>query len=567
MPSSIVASPFRALVARGAVPFIVALIATSALPALTARGQTPRQTLHLSLAEAVEAALVRSYAVRLAAADSETSEAQIQAAYASLLPNLDARVSYQRTFLTPNPFAGSDAADLFTGANTQDWLAFNERVDRGGDGLAEADVLAACPEAFPGGALRTLGFAEYAGCVGRAQESVRLGPAPEPGSNPFLVENTVRAGLSASQLLYSGAAFAGLRAAAKANELSEAQLARAAQTVAERVVEAYYAVLLAEAGVEVLAKSVERTLDTVQEVQSRLKEGVVPRFQVLSAEVELANLETELVTARDRAAVARDRLALTIGVPVGQPLVLTDGLELPEQRRPFPEDVDAAMAIALQTRPDLRAARSTVELRRAAEDATFARYLPELRLVADLTAVGTIPDDRSRTFAAPNPDSMVLLPQNPFAFRAEDRGIFDDAFWGTNLTAGLNLTWNLFDGFGTTAQRRQDALDVKRARIQQEQLEDSVRLEVAEERRRVMSALERVGVQEKNVERAELNYRHAELRVQEGVSTQLELREASQQLDQSRLNRLQAVHDYLVARSSFEVAVGRPPLAGDGDPQ
>jgi hypothetical protein len=43
------------------------------------------------------------------------------------------------------------------------------------------------------------------------------------------------------------------------------------------------------------------------------------------------------------------------------------------------------------------------------------------------------------------------------------------------------------------------------------------------------------------------------------VSTQLELRSASQQLDETRFNHLQAVHDYLVAWTRYEVAVGIRP--------
>lgn len=522
------------------------------------------ETLRLSLADALEAGLLRSYAMRLARADDETAAAQVRAAYAALFPKLDANASYQRTFLTPNPFAGSDAADLFTGVNTQDWLSYNERVRRGASGLDVDDVARACPAAVMGDMLQTIDFATYAACVGQAQDAVRLGDAPQPGDNPFLVENTFRAGLSASQLVYSGAAFSAVEAAETSGELSDAQLERTAQTVAGDIVRAYYGTLLARAGVEVLEKSVARSRETVKEVAARAKEGVVPRFELLSAEVELANLETELVSARDDAASAEEALALAIGVSVLAELVLTDRLALPESP-PDPPSVPEAMAVALEERPDLAAARLTIELRRIQEDVTFARYLPELRLVANLSAVGNIPDDRSVVFSTPNSDAGVLLPQNPFAFEARERGVFDDAYWGTNFTAGLNLTWNLFEGFATAAQQRQDELETLKARIQAEQLAENVRREVAEERRNLASALERVAVQAKNVERAELNYRHAELRVEEGVSSQLELRDASQQLDQSRLNRLQAVHDYLVARASFEVALGRSPLARDGD--
>jgi outer membrane protein TolC len=55
-----------------------------------------------------------------------------------------------------------------------------------------------------------------------------------------------------------------------------------------------------------------------------------------------------------------------------------------------------------------------------------------------------------------------------------------------------------------------------------------------------------------------MNYDHLSKRVDEGVARPIELREASDQLDQSRLNYLQAVYDYLVARSDLETALGQP---------
>ena len=62
--------------------------------------------------------------------------------------------------------------------------------------------------------------------------------------------------------------------------------------------------------------------------------------------------------------------------------------------------------------------------------------------------------------------------------------------------------------------------------------------------------------QERNVERAELNYSFARTRLDEGVAAPLEVREASDQLDQTQLNYLQAVHDFLVARTAYEAATG-----------
>jgi len=71
--------------------------------------------------------------------------------------------------------------------------------------------------------------------------------------------------------------------------------------------------------------------------------------------------------------------------------------------------------------------------------------------------------------------------------------------------------------------------------------------------------------QEQNLSNARLNFEYAETRLREGVATPLEVREASDQLDQTQLNFLQAVHDVLVAQSTYEAAVGRSVQPADAD--
>ena len=535
------------------------LLVLAVITSASAEAAEPPRRLRLSLAEAVEAGLMRNYAMRLGKVDEGVIDARVRGAYSDLFPRIDANARYDRTFLVPNPFAGSGAADFLTGQNTGDWVAYNERVRGGGAGLDPVAIGAACPGAVgTGGALQQIPFALYAQCITQAQNQVRRSEPLGPDDNPFLVENNVRAGLSASQVLYDGAAFAAVDAAKTARAQTKANVERTGQQVVGEITAAYYAVLLAQATVEVQEKSVNRTKETVRETSSRVREGVEPQFQLLSVEVELANLETQLVTARAEAEAAEDALAFSLGIPVDTELELSDPLQMPDPAPSIPESIDEAMAMAVSERPDLKAANLDVELRTINERVTFARYLPTLQLQANLEFVGNIPDNRETVFAPADPNQ--LLTGNPFLFESESRGIFDQSFWGENFSAGIVLEWNLFEGFATAAQQQEDEFETSRARIRKEQLEQSIRQEVAREQRNVASALERVGFQEKNVGRAELNYRHAEVRVREGVSSQLELRDASQQLDQSRLNRQQAVHDYLVARVNFDVAIGQPPF-------
>jgi outer membrane protein TolC len=123
---------------------------------------------------------------------------------------------------------------------------------------------------------------------------------------------------------------------------------------------------------------------------------------------------------------------------------------------------------------------------------------------------------------------------------------------------GLQLTWNIFNGFQSSSRLEQAEIQRRRAQTQLEQLRQAVTVEVRRAVRDLENARERIDAQETTVRQAELNYEHVSQRVAEGVSSPIELREASDQLDQSRINYLQAVFDYVVARSNLETALGRP---------
>ena len=87
--------------------------------------------------------------------------------------------------------------------------------------------------------------------------------------------------------------------------------------------------------------------------------------------------------------------------------------------------------------------------------------------------------------------------------------------------------------------------------------EESIYLELDAALRNVESSWQRIESQQRNIELAELNYQEARNRYREGVGTRLEERQAASLLDQSRLNYMTALHDYLIARGELETAMGK----------
>ena len=485
----------------------------------------------LSLDEAVQIALVNNYTLRSTRLDAEEADLQVREAWGEVFPSVTLNSNYTRNVRSPNPFAGSEAGGLFQSLGFLDWLSFNERARTDGDPTTE-------PLSFPE-------FEEL-----QRQGQREAGIAPDESGNPFAVPNQIEAGVTISQVLFSSSAFSAIRGASRLREINERGTDRQEQLLIDEVREAYYQAVLATESARVTRQSVERAEQTLRDAERSVEQGTAPKFDRLSAEVQVSNLRAELTDAENQAELAVNALKNTMGIPIDTRIVLTDDLDAP----PEPEIIGAltieqAAEEATRHRPDLEQARIAVELREIDRNITRGGLLPTVSAFASANYVGAVPDNRTTTISDPT---------DPFAFEQETRGFFDDAYWDPAVNVGIRLSWNIFDGNQTRRQVQQRSIAVEQARIEREQAREGVKLEVEQALRTLRAAQDRLQSQTENVDRAELNYEFAQQRLREGVARPIEEREASQQLDQARLNRLQAAFDYVRALSALETAIGRP---------
>ncbi len=496
--------------------------------------------LSLSLGEAIQIALERAYAVRLADLDVATSRAQVREAYGSLYPQVSASSSYTRNVVQANPFAGSSAGNIFGGLGAIGWLQYNEQARTDDD-----------PTTQP------ISLDQYNEQVRQGQQAVGYNPANS--SNPFGTDNQFANTLSISQPLYSGTAFAAVRGAKSLVEINQVAAEQRRDETIHQTRQAFYAALLAQEQVAVQRASLIRARDTFDDASLLVAQGVRPLLERLNAEVDLANTGTQLVTVEAQAQSARDQLLLTLGLPVDAPIVLEGRLSAPGAALFQTVGLAAAAATSLDQRPDVRQAALAVRLNEVQRDITKAAAYPSLSGFVNASYSGNIPDDRS---FITTPDTA-----DPFTFETGETRFFSDSYWQPALAVGLRLNWTLFDGFQTRYRTQQNQIAIDQAEIQLEQVRNGARLEVAAALRNLESARRRLTSQRRTVETAETAFTFASARLAEGVASQVDVRVASQNLDLARLNYLQAVYDALVARSNYERATGTiEPTPLDVDP-
>jgi outer membrane protein TolC len=485
------------------------------------------QPVVLTVDEAVALAVDRAYAVRIAELDVENARAQVRGAWGQLYPRAEGSANYTRNVVSANPFAGSGAGGLFGSLGAIDWLAYNEEARTDDD-----------PETVP---LTLDEFRER-----QEEGQAAAGFSPDPDANPFGVDNQFIGAISISQTIYSGSAFAAVRGARALREFSEAGLDARRADAAHDARRLFYTALLAQERVAVLEASVGRARETASEAALLVAQGIRPALERLQAEVAQGNLEAQLTQATSGAGSALDQLLFTIGLPVGQPVVLRGTLSPPTDPGPFRTvGLVDAIAVAERERPDLRQARLGVELRRVDRNIARAAYLPTLSAFVNLGYSGNVPDDRT-----------FLTQLGDFEYETGSLGFFDGSYWNPSVAVGLSLQWTLFDGFQRRYTLQQRQIAIEQTEIQLEQAEEGAALEVSAALREMESAERRVTAAGRTVDQAQTAYTYAIERLRQGIGPQLDTRTASDQLDQARLNYLQAVYDLLVARSALERATG-----------
>ena len=497
----------------------------------TTQFEPTSEVVSLTLDEAIQIAYVNSYTLRDARLGVEEVRAQVQETRGQLYPQFEISSSYTRNIKNPNPFSGSSANNLFSGLGFLEWLSFNEQARTDFDASTEP-----------------LSFAEFA--LRQQQGLDDAGIVLETDDNPFAVPNQFTTGITVTQTLLDFSAFIAVKGAARYAETSQQNgLERQEQLLIDNVKTAFFQGLLASEQYQVAGQSVGRTKETLGELARQVSQGVTPKFQRLTAEVELANLETALFQSENAMQTALDQLKLVLGIPVEQPIRLVGTLATEDEGSYMTINAEDAVGLALQHRPDLKQLSDTYELQRLNARVTRTRYLPTLSAVANYSYIGNVPSNRTSIFSDPS---------DPFSFSQQTNGFFSDSYWDESFSVGFQLNWQIFDGFQNRNRARQQQIQANRTQNQYEQQLQSIRQEVSLALRNLDVARQQILSQERNVERAELSYSFAKKRLEEGVSNPLEERNASEQLDQSRLNYLQAIHDFLRAKSAFETAVGMP---------
>jgi outer membrane protein len=351
-------------------------------------------------------------------------------------------------------------------------------------------------------------------------------PITAPGfTQPHENWNT---GVKIVQSIYEGGKMvAAIRAASvtKQQALAQYQTVIADTLLATRL--AYYDVLLAAQQITVHEASVNLLQKELEDQQRRYNAGTVPHFNVLRAEVAVANERPNLIQARNNYRIAKNNLSNLLGYNLPReiwedvPLNLTDSLDA----APYEVDLPAAIQQALSRRTELITLRKTAELQQLNVVNAKAGYKPTVQVFAGYGW-----------------------------FNSQFSGDISHDLNGWN--AGAQLNWNIFDGMLTRGKVVQARALYEKSRTDVVDTGRQIELEVRTAYSQFIESREVLDSQKTVQEEAEEALREAEARAEAGTGTQLDVLDAQTSLTQARTTEIQALHDYDTARARLERATG-----------
>jgi outer membrane protein len=337
----------------------------------------------------------------------------------------------------------------------------------------------------------------------------------------FVQTNSYETSLLLTQTLFNSAVFRGIGASQIYLDLSKEELKRKISSTILDVKKAFYGVLLTKQLLEITTASYNNALENLKNVKALNAQGLVSDYDAMQAEVRVENIKPVVLQIENNLKDVKNSFKIVIGVNQ-QEEVDVEG-EFLYSKEEIPE-ITGTIEKAMESNYSISSLKLKMRVDEAFIDLDRSEYWPSLYAFGNYTYAGS-----SDNFKFQNYSSTVV---------------------------GLTLSINLFNGERTKNKVQQSEISLKQSGEQLLQLKDYISTQVKAkiyELNRVKSSLD---AQERNVGLAEKAYDISIVRYKEGTGNQLEVQNADMELKQARINRLQTIYDYIIAKSGLDEILG-----------
>jgi outer membrane protein TolC len=279
--------------------------------------------------------------------------------------------------------------------------------------------------------------------------------------------------------------------------------------VIQNTIESYINLYKAKSSVILVKEDLVEAQQRVKDFTNLEKNGLLPRNDLLKAELQASNVELSLLDAENNWQLANVSMDLLLGLPENTQLVPDSSVV---NRSPDAKTLDEYVQTAYTKRKDLASLDLRKKASETAVNAAKSEYYPSLAITGGY-------------IAADIPKFLTL----------------------TNaINVGAGVSYNIGSLWKTKSKVQQAEARVKQMQISESLLSDDVRLQVSQAYLNWLSSQKKIEVYAKAVEQAAENYRIVKNKYNNSLATTTDLLDADVAQLQAKMNLVFARADAVV---------------------
>ncbi|MFZ0455610.1 MAG: TolC family protein [Ignavibacteriaceae bacterium] len=337
----------------------------------------------------------------------------------------------------------------------------------------------------------------------------------------FVQTNSYETSLLLTQTLFNSAVFRGIGASQIYLDLAKEELKRKVTSTVLDVKKAFYGVLLTKQLLEITTASYNNALENLKNVQALKAQGLVSDYDALQAEVRVENIKPVVLQIENRLKDIKNSFKIVIGVNQKEEIDVEGKFQYAKEETP---EIAGTIEKAMESNFSISSLKLKMQVDEAFIDLDRSEYWPSLYAFGNYSYAGSADNLKFQNYSS--------------------------------TVVGLTLSINLFNGERTKNKVQQSEISLKQTGEQLSQLKDYISTQAKAKIYELNRARSSIDAQERNVNLAEKAYDISIVRYKEGTGNQLEVQNADMELKQARINRLQTIYDYIIAKSSLDEILG-----------
>jgi len=297
------------------------------------------------------------------------------------------------------------------------------------------------------------------------------------------------------------------------------------------VIRKYYDLLEASEILKLKKESLAQKRKHLEFANAQFDLGLVPKADILKAEVDVATAEVDSLQAEGDLTLVRAKLNDVIGVNLDYPTKI----ESVHFTREAPPNFDDCLNEALQTRSEITQQKANLSIKKCNVRLAQIDRLPTFTITGSYDVYA---------------DKFV------FAGVPINRANWND---NTDWRVGIGLSFPIFDGGVRRRAIEAARIDLNEAELNYADLEKAITLEAKLAYLNLVTTFKKIDLTQKQVDSGEESYNVALGRYKTGVAPITEVIDAGVVFSNSRANHTKAIYDYLLAKAVLKKTMGQLP--------